>query len=88
MYVAVVVQREHGACEVWKVVFAIQSHKYYLVLCRVHLVPAPSFYGMGIPLQPLDVNFVFSINYADCIYVAGVVVGARDGLNFLFRLMQ
>ena len=36
-----VVQREHGACDFWKVVFAIQSFKYYLALYPLHIVPTP-----------------------------------------------
>ena len=37
-------------------------------------------------MRPLDVNFAFSINYANCKSAADLVVGAKDQLSILFRL--
>ena len=77
---ALVAQHRDGTREFWKVVFAIQRPKAYLALCQLHPVPAPSEFDLAAQLQPLDLSFVFSINYADCRSAADVVVGAKDQL--------
>ena len=51
-------------------------------------MPVPSADDAFAPLLPLDLNFAFSVNYADCQTAADVVVGAKDELQVLFRLMH
>ena len=82
---ALVIQRENGAREFWKIVFAVKSPA-YLALCQLHPMPAPAFDDLAIPLQPLDDPNVFSINFADCKNAADLALGAKDQLSILFRL--
>ena len=85
---ALVVDREGGGREIWKVVFAVQRPKAYLALCPLKPVPAPSLDDLASPLYPLQSDFIFAINFADCISAADLVVGARDELRCLFRLVH
>ena len=84
---ALVVQGEDGARSFWKIVFAVKSPR-YLALCPLHPVPLPSVYDLDIPQPQLGPEFAFSINYADCISAADVVVGPKGQLSCLFRLMH
>ena len=45
-------------------------------------------YDLDIPQPQLGPEFAFSINYADCISAAYVVVGPKGQLSCLFRLMH
>ena len=85
---ALVVRRDGGARDFYKMVFAVKSPKEYLALCPLHPVPAPSVDDLATAQEPLGPDFVFAINYADCISAADVVVGARDHLSCLFRLVH
>ena len=80
------IQRRAGGCEYWKLVFAIQSPKYYLGMCRLSEALPPSPHDLSAPPLHLDFNFVFHINYAACVSAAEVTVGPHDEPRNLFGL--
>ena len=83
---AVVVLRQNGDREFWKIVFAIQHPKYYLGMCRLHPIEPPSPFDLAAPPISHDPEFAFNINYADCASAAQVTIGATDDMKILLRL--
>ena len=85
---ALVVRRATGLQEFWKLVFAVQSPYYYLGMCQLRMVPAPSMHDLAAPLAPTDISYEFHMNFAQCCSAADVKVQGSDQLSILFRLVH
>ncbi|CAK0850441.1 unnamed protein product [Prorocentrum cordatum] len=97
---ALVIHRDNGQVEFWKMVFMVKSPSYYLATCRLHLageyMPCTalqeprsttySFHSVGKGLALYHCKTVGWWDYADFTTAADISVGAADRLSILFRL--